>query len=136
MSTTKYFTLSIVLLILNLFVNSDIINTIELVIVIIMLWRSLSKNIYARSKENQKYLKIKKKLVKPFSNLKRNINDKEHIYKKCKYCKTTLKLPLPSKRGIKTAKCPKCGKKVKVFTLKKEKIEIITNNKRIKKKSK
>ena len=82
------------------------------------------------------YLKIKKKLVKPFSNLKRNINDKEHIYKKCKYCKTTLKLPLPSKRGIKTAKCPKCGKKVKVFTLKKEKIEIITNNKRIKKKSK
>ena len=49
-----------------------------------MLWRSLSKNIYARSKENQKYLKIKKKLVKPFSNLKRNINDKEHIYKKCK----------------------------------------------------
>lgn len=123
------FKVYIFLLILNIFINSAIINTIELVIVIIMLGRSLSKNIYARSNENQKYLKFKKKLSKPFSNLKRNINDKDHIYKKCHYCKTTLKLPLPSRRGFKKAKCPKCGKRVKVFTLKKEKIEIITNNK-------
>ena len=61
--------------------------------------------------------------------LKRNIKDKEHVYKKCSKCKTVLKLPLPSKKGFQKAKCPKCKKSLTLFTFKQEKIELITNRK-------
>ena len=64
-------------------------------------------------------------MLKPFINIKRNIEDKDHIYKKCPKCKTILKLPVPSERGIKHAKCPSCKKRVTLFTLKKLKIEVI-----------
>ena len=89
----------------------------------------LSKNITARQKENNIFKKITNFIFKPFENLKRNIKDKEHVYKKCPKCKTVLKLPLPSKKGIQKAKCPKCKKSLTLFTFKEEKIEIITNRK-------
>lgn len=122
----------LILLILNIFIKSEIITILELVIITIEFYRLFSRKIYVRSNENQKFLKLKKKFIAPFLNIKRNIKDKDHIYKKCRKCKTTLKLPLPSKRGIKHAKCPHCKSRVTLFTLKKEKIEIITNNTKVK----
>lgn len=127
---TFLFKLNILLLVINLFVKFYIINIIELLIIVIFIYRFLSKNIYKRSNENVKFRKIKKKLLKPFSNIKRNINDKDHIYKKCHYCKTTLKLPLPNKRGLKKVKCPECKKKNKFLILRKMKIELIKNKKK------
>ena len=38
---------------------------------------------------------------------------------------TILRLPLPSKRGIKHVKCPKCGKRLTVVALRKLKVEVI-----------
>ena len=53
-------------------------------------------------------------MLKPFDILKRNIKDRRyHVYKKCRHCKTILKLPLPNKRGLKKVKCPECKKKNK-----------------------
>jgi len=109
----------------NIFVDSIILNYVEISIVVVMFYRFFSKNIYKRNKENQTYLKLKKKILKPFKNVSRNIKDKDNIYKKCNKCKTTLKLPLPEKRGIKHAKCPTCGKRLTVLALKKLKVEII-----------
>jgi uncharacterized protein YggT (Ycf19 family)/phage FluMu protein Com len=119
------FELYIVLLIINLFLKSKILNLISIFIVFYMFFRFFSKKIYARSNENQLFLKIKKKIIKPFRVIKMNITDKDHIYKKCSKCGTILKLPLQSKAGFKKAKCPKCNKKVRLFTFKKEKIEIV-----------
>lgn len=123
------FKLYIVLVVLNLFINSIVVFILEILLIIIIFYRFFSKKIYVRSNENQKYLKIKKKVLNLFK--KNTIKDNEHIYKKCYKCKTTLKLPLPSKIGLKKAKCPKCGNRVKFFTLKKEKIEIIKDGKKI-----
>lgn len=124
------FSIYLILFLGNLFIKSSIITIIEFLIIIIILGRFFSKNLYARSKENQVFLKFKKKIMHPFTNIKRNIKDKNHIYKTCNKCKTTLKLPVPEKRGIKHAKCPSCGKKIKILVLKKEKIEVILNNKK------
>lgn len=121
------FVLYLILFGINIFVKSKILNVIELLIIIIIFYRFFSKKIYVRSSENQKYLKIKKSIISPFVNLKRNIKDKEHVYKKCSKCKTILKLPLPSKRGFNKAKCPHCKNSVRLFTLKKERIDIIIN---------
>lgn len=112
-------------LMFNILIHHYVIFIIEIVLLIIILYRILSKKTYKRNRENQIYLKIKKKLLKPFNNIIRNMKDKEHVYKKCRSCKKTLKLPLPDKRGVKCVKCPNCGKKLKVFTLKYQKIEII-----------
>jgi len=123
------FRLYIVLVILNLFINSIVLFILEIIIIVIILYRFFSKKIYVRSNENQKYLKMKKNILKPFQNIKRNLKDKEHVYKRCSKCKTVLKLPLPSKRGFNKAKCPHCKHRVTLFTWKKDKVEIIVNKK-------
>ena len=119
----------IIISIINLFTNTFIGDLSALLLVILILFRMLSKKITSRQKENNIFKKITNFIFKPFENLKRNIKDKEHVYKKCPKCKTILKLPLPSKRGIQKAKCPKCKKSLTLFTFKQEKIEIITNKK-------
>lgn len=119
----------IILSIINLVTNSFIGDLSALLLVALILFRMLSKNFTARQKENNIFKKITNFIFKPLENLKRNIKDKEHVYKKCPKCKTVLKLPLPSKKGIQKAKCPKCKKSLTLFTFKEEKIEIITNRK-------
>ena len=80
-----------------------------------------NKNLYNSSGPYLPYMNF----LKPFKVVNLNFNDKDHIYKKCSKCGTILKLPLQTKAGFKKAKCPKCNKKVRLFTFKKEKIEII-----------
>ena len=119
----------IIVSLINLFTNSFIGDFSALLLVALILFRMLSKNFTARQKENNVFKKITNFIFKPFENLKRNIKDKEHVYKKCSKCKTVLKLPLPSKKGFQKAKCPKCKKSLTLFTFKQEKIELITNRK-------
>ena len=92
-----------------------------------MFYRVFSKKIYKRSNENKLYLKLKNNILRPFRNIKRNIKDKDNIYKKCSKCKRILKLSRPYKSGIKHVKCPKCGKRFSVIVFKKQKVEIIRN---------
>lgn len=119
------FKIYVIMFLINIFLNNRIITLLELLLVFIIFYRFFSKQIYQRSDENKKFLKFKNKILRPFVNIKRNINDKNHIYKKCRKCKTVLKLPLPMKKGIQHAKCPECKRKVTLFTLKSQKVEII-----------
>ena len=122
-----YFLLKLYLLlfIFDIFLNNMILSILEIIVFLVMFYRLFSKNISVRYKENQQFLKVKRKLLKPLKNIKRNIYDKDHIYKKCHKCKTILKLPLPNKRGFKRAKCPECGNKVILYALKYQKVEVI-----------
>ena len=118
------------LFILNIIINSKIIEIIELFIVFIMFYRFFSKNIERRKKENNIYLKLKNKFLTTHKHHKKKYKDKKnHLYKKCPKCKSILKLPLPSKRGIQHAKCPICKNRVTLLCLRKEKIEVIKNKK-------
>ena len=123
--------LYIILFILDLFIQSRILSTIELLVVLFMFYRFFSKNLKRRRKENDLYLGLKKKILKPFLNLKRNWHDREYyVYKKCPKCKTTLKLPLPSQRGIQKVKCPNCKNRIKFLCFRQQKIEIIKKGKK------
>ncbi len=116
----------LIIFIVTIFIKTLILDLLKFAIFFLIVFRIFSKNKYQRNKENNTYLKIKKTLQKPFTNIIRNIKDrKKHIYKKCFKCKTTLKLPLPKKRGINHAKCPNCGKRVTLITLRKQKEEQI-----------
>ena len=116
----------LVTLIISFFTHNFILDLIPILIFITILFRLLSKNKSARYKENNCYLKIIKTLKKPFENIIRNYKDRHvYDYKKSPKCKTTLKLPLPNKRGINHAKCPNCKYRVTLFTLRKYKVEVI-----------
>ena len=58
------FELYIVLIIINLFIRSNILNFISLLVIIYRGFRFFSKKIYKRSKENQLFLKIKVNIIK------------------------------------------------------------------------
>lgn len=107
------FLVYITIFILNLFLNYFVLTIIELLLMGLIIYRLLSKNIPKRRKENERYLKIKQKLEKKVELQKKRWRDKNtHLYKKCPQCKTILRLPL--KKGIHTVKCPNCSIRFKV----------------------
>lgn len=114
--------------IVSIFISNFIIDLIPFLLLSIIIFRLSSKNKQARYKENQTYLNIKKILIKPFDVVIKNIKDKDHVYKRCSKCKTVAKLPLPKKSGIQHAKCPKCNKRLTLYTTKHEIIEVIKKN--------
>lgn len=114
------FKIVIILVIMSLFSSSLYLHIIEIVLLSIMIFRKYSKNRGKRKEENTKYLLLRKKIKKKWRK-----TDTDYIYKKCRKCKTILRLPLPSTRGIKHTKCPECQRKMKVLCLKKQQVEII-----------
>ena len=127
--------LDIILIIVSIFIKAFLLDLFKFIFLGLIIFRITSKNKIQRQKENKIYLKIVNTLTKPFKNIVRNFKDrKTHVYKKCSKCKTTLKLPLPNKRGINHAKCPECDNRVTLFTLRKKqeekiKVEVIKKKK-------
>lgn len=125
----------IILIVVSFFIKTFILDLIKFIILGIVIFRLVSKNKQQRAKENKVYQKIINTITKPFTNIIRNFKDrKTHVYKKCSKCKTTLKLPLPKTRGINHAKCPECGNRVTIITLRKQqeekiKVEVIKKKK-------
>lgn len=118
--------ITLILVVVTIFIRNFYLDIIKILLIVIILFRLLSKNKEARRKENNYYLKIKKIILKPFSNMIRNFKDrKKYVYRKCSKCHTTLKLPLPKKRGINHASCPNCHNRVTIITFRKQKAEEI-----------
>ena len=114
----------LIIIIVNMFINSVILRMLELIIFGLALHRFLSKKKSKRSKENRRYLQIKDKIKNFLIYQKKKYNDRNtHIYKKCPKCKQKIRLPL--KKGKHTVKCPNCGERFGVKCKKNEKIEIV-----------
>lgn len=85
----------------------------QLLVLAYATFRILSKNTYRRSRENQRYLKIFGGIKSFFKlQVKRIKEIKTHRYRKCKYCKATLRLK--RRRGKHSVRCPKCRGEFKV----------------------
>ena len=87
----------------------SVLNTVTYVYAV---FRILSRNTYKRSLENEKYLRIRNKVVPFLEKKTESIRNKEYIFKKCPKC--GVKLRLKRIRGKHTTKCPKCGAKFNV----------------------
>ena len=113
----------LVIIILNMFIGSEILRILELVVFISAIYRVLSKDRYRRSKENKKYLEIRDKVFGYFNYIKRRYRDRNtHMYKKCPKCKQRIRLPL--KKGKHIVKCPKCRERFEVKCNRNEKIKV------------
>lgn len=112
-----------VLIVINTFISNNIIRLFEVLLIVIIFYRYMSKNIKLRKKENDKYLEIKDKIIKLFDYNKKKYKDRNtHMYKKCPKCKQRIRLPL--KKGKHTVKCPNCGNRFDVACHKDEKIKV------------
>lgn len=112
-----------VLIVINTFISNNIIRLFDVLLIVIIFYRYMSKNIKLRKKENDKYLEIKDKIIKLFDYNKKKYKDRNtHMYKKCPKCKQKIRLPL--KKGKHTVKCPNCGNRFDVACHKDEKIKV------------
>lgn len=102
----------LVLWIVNIFVFNFtatlIIDLIQLAVIGLFIFRSLSRNIAKRSAENRKFLPFYD-TVKNWCTLTwKKIKDrKEYRYLKCPVCKAQLRVK--NRKGNHTVRCPKCG---------------------------
>ncbi|MDW7667426.1 MAG: hypothetical protein SCJ93_01265 [Bacillota bacterium] len=102
------------LIVVNLFVNSGLLNTLIWATLVWSLYRVLSKDINKRRLENRKFMeKFGGPMKSNFLLLKKRFEDrKTHKYVKCKKCGTNLRFP--KKNVTMIVRCPKCGSRYKI----------------------
>lgn len=100
--------LAVVLSVLNFFIfKSSALNFIAIAVIIYALYRTFSKQVDKRSRENAKYLRNKNALLKPFKKVKRRVFGEDgYKYFSCKNCKAELRVP--KNKGKIKVRCPKC----------------------------
>lgn len=99
--------LTFILIVINLFIGSFIISLLESALICCSIFRVMSRNVYKRQQENEKFLKITEKPRKFFNLQKCRIRDrKTHVYRRCPSCKNNLRLP--KQKGRHTVACPCC----------------------------
>lgn len=98
--------LALIIEVINLFFRSFVLNGIFYVLILIYMFRILSKNIVARSIENDKYLRYKKFVIRRGKTFQSNIKDREHKVVLCPKCAQMVRLP--RKRGKLEVTCPNC----------------------------
>ena len=109
MDRLYYFLLTIcsIMIVVNFFLNSIIIAVIEGLLFAFAIYRVLSRNIYKRQQENEKFVELMDKPKKFFNLQKCKHRDrKTHVYRKCPSCKNNLRLP--KEKGKHTVACPCC----------------------------
>ena len=77
---------------------------------VLFLFRALSRNLYKRQAENQKWLQARSRRRGTASAAKARRADTEHKYFTCRRCKTICRVPVGKGKVIIT--CPKCGAEI------------------------
>lgn len=107
-----YFLLAIcsIMIVANFFIPAPyyfLVSLAESVLFGYAIYRVLSRNIYKRQQENEKFIKLFDK-PKQFIKLQKckKRDKKTHVYKKCPSCRNNLRLP--KEKGKHTVVCPCC----------------------------
>lgn len=100
------FLFALIITVINIFLNNFMLTLISEGLVIYVLFRTLSKNRWARQQENYAFLESTRGIRNSFKLFRNNISDKDHKYMMCPNCKQMVRVP--SGRGKITVHCPKC----------------------------
>ena len=87
---------------------------LENILVIILLFRTFSKNLYKRRAENQRWVNWWWRIKSNNAGAKARHADKDHKYFTCKQCKTICRVPVGKGKIIIT--CPKCKAQIQAKT--------------------
>ena len=80
---------------------------LALVLLLITLFRMMSRRHDRRRAENAKFLQLTRPLVRKFKNIRVRIKDREHRYFKCPGCGQQMRVPRG--KGRITVHCRSCG---------------------------
>ena len=92
------------------FIDVPYIHYLGLIPYLIVIYRTLSKNIGARQRENAKFIELIQPWKKFIIKKTRQFQDKSHRYYACPQCHNTLRVP--KGRGKIEITCPKCRMKM------------------------
>nr|WP_325186214.1 hypothetical protein [uncultured Oscillibacter sp.] len=114
----SYLGLWIMELVLGAMLKSQIVNSVLegllFVLMLLIFYRTFSKNLYKRRAENQKWVNF----FWGFKSRRRNAAarraDKDHRYFTCKNCRTVCRVPVGKGKIVIT--CPKCGGQINAKT--------------------
>ena len=106
------FALNFVIWFVNIFVFNrtahNIVFLVQLAIIGWVIFRTLSRNITMRSKENRSFVKVYEPVKGWFKLTWKKFKDrKDYRYLKCPVCKAQLRVR--NKKGNHHVRCPKCG---------------------------
>lgn len=99
----------LIIQVINFFLRNSIVLAIEWILLIIVVWRMFSKQIYQRRKENETFLKLVKPFTRYIKLIKARSTDKNNKYYLCPNCKQMVRVP--KGRGKIKITCPKCTTK-------------------------
>jgi hypothetical protein len=108
------FVVQLVLSALGKALAASICGVVMWALMLLLLFRMFSKNLYKRREENQKWVNWRWKLKSRSAGAKARHADKEHKYFTCKQCKTICRVPTGKGKIIIT--CPKCGTQIDAKT--------------------
>ncbi len=104
------------LMIINTFIRSLILSACGTALTVIIIIRFLSRNIPARMRENNAYLRLRNPIKNWLNWQKDRLRDiKTARYRKCPGCRAIIKLP--NKKGKHTTSCPRCGRRFDVHII-------------------
>lgn len=104
-----FFAIYLIFFILNILTSNSLFYICSILMIIYIVFRCMSRNIGARSQENQAFQEMTGKYAKQYRLCKRMWKDrKTHVYRKCPHCQTMIRLP--KVKGHHTTNCPKCHK--------------------------
>ena len=107
---------SFLLILINTAVQSQIINILMYVILGVMLFRTFSKNLAQRRRENALFLNYWQPIKVKLARSMRRVRElKTHRYRTCPNCKKVLRLS--RRTGTHSVKCPSCQTEFKVHVL-------------------
>ena len=85
-----------------------ILRLLNLAFMVYIIFRMFSRNIVARQRENERFLKFWNPIEAKFKKMITKMKDRDHRFFDCPNCKATLRLP--KGKGKISITCPKCGK--------------------------
>ncbi|MCI9481527.1 MAG: hypothetical protein HFF88_04050 [Oscillibacter sp.] len=91
-----------------------VLDTAVFALMLLLLFRIFSKNLYKRQAENQKWLNWRWAVRSRAAAAKARHMDKDHKYFTCKSCKAICRVP--TGKGNIVITCPKCGEQIKART--------------------
>lgn len=100
---------AVVVMLISSLTRASILTLVSFALLLYSYFRLMSRNIAARSAENERFLSIIDRVVSPFRNAGRHAADREHRYFRCPGCGQMVRVPRG--RGNIEIHCPKCGSK-------------------------
>ena len=95
------------LLVLSLFFKRNIIIYILFYCTLVLyMYRAFSKNYVARSIENQKFIRMRAKVLHRLQAIYKNLKDKQYKYLVCPECAQMIRVP--KNKGNIEVRCPSC----------------------------